>query len=284
MKLKMNLIVFLCMALGVLPACSSDNDPLDDGGNTPEQAVLTAFSAKYSGATDVTWKAKGDYWEADFDLGNVDYDAWFGKSGVWLREEYEMNYSDVPQPVKAYIEGSINYPPASWTPDQSVEVVKSLNAPVWYGIELENAGNEVRVWADASGDGIKDVSEDYSGSEIPVAISSWILKEYPKSVTLEVEKIMNLTFEATILDANQVKTVYFDRSSVWTHTTWFVAKADVPQVVLDVLSGQAYADYSVKQVQYQQYSSGDYYHFLLEKTGSLDMTVNIDPEGNIVLD
>lgn len=47
---------------------------------------------------------------------------------------------------------------------------------------------------------------------------------------------------------------------------------------------QAYADYSVKQVQYQQYSSGDYYHFLLEKTGSLDMTVNIDPEGNIVLD
>lgn len=102
-------------------------------------------------------------------------------------------------------------------------------------------------------------------------------------MTLEVEKIMDLTFEATVLDADQVKTIYFDRSFGWTHTVWFVAEADVPQVVLEVLSWPAYADYSVKQIQYQQYASGDRYHFLLEKTGSLDMTVNVDPEGNIIL-
>ena len=150
-------------------------------------------------------------------------------------------------------------------------------------MELKNGGNEVTVWVDASGNGIKDVSEDYNGSGIPAQIRSWIGEKYPKAVTLEVEKIMDLTFEATVLDADQVKTIYFDRSFGWTHTVWFVAEADVPQVVLDVLSWPAYADYSVKQIQYQQYAGGDRYHFLLGKTGSLDMTVNVDPEGNIIL-
>ncbi len=285
MKLKMTLIAFLGMVLWMLPACSDNNDDDDsnNGGNQPEQAVLSAFSAKYAGALNVEWEAKGDYWEADFDLGSVDYDAWFGKTGVWLREEYEVNYNNVPQPVKTSIEGSIDYPSASWTPDRSVDVVKNLNTPVWYGVELKNGGNEVTVWVDASGNGIKDVSEDYNGSGIPAQIRSWIGEKYPKAVTLEVEKIMDLTFEATVLDADQVKTIYFDRSFGWTHTVWFVAEADVPQVVLEVLSWPAYADYSVKQIQYQQYAGGDRYHFLLEKTGSLDMTVNVDPEGNIIL-
>lgn len=284
MRLKMTLIAFVGIALWVLPACSdNDNDPLSDGENQPEQAVRNSFTAQYPGAAHIEWKAKGDYWEADFDLGNVDYDAWFAKSGVWLREEYETGYNNVPRPVKAYIEGSINYPSATWTPDNTVDVVRNLNAPVWYGVELKHAGNEVTVWTDAGGDGIKDVSEDYSGSEIPSAIRSLLTEKYPKSITLEVEKIMNLTFEATILDAEQVKTVFFDRSFGWLHTAWFVAEADVPRVVMAVLSWPAYAGYSVKQIQYQQYASGDRYHFLLEKTGSLNMTVNVDPEGNIIL-
>lgn len=284
MKLKMNLIALFGMAMWILPACSdTNNDPLSDGENLPEQAVQSAFTAKYPGAARIEWKAKGDYWEADFDLGNVDYDAWFGKSGVWLREEYEIDYSNAPQPVKNYVAGSINYPSATWTPDPSVDVVKNLNTPVWYGIELKQAGNEVTVWADAGGNGIKDVSDDYSGNEIPAAIRNGLAEKYPKSVTLEVEKLMNLTFEATILDADLVKTVYYDRTMGWMHTAWFVAEADVPRAVLDVLSWPAYADYSVKQIQYQQYSSGDRYHFLLGKSGSMDMTVNVDPEGNIIL-
>lgn len=283
MKLKITFMVFLGMVLWILPACSnSDNGP-DDGENMPGQMVQLAFSAKYPGAIQVEWEAKGDYWEADFDLNQVDYEAWFGKSGVWLREEYDINYADVPQPVKAFIEGSINYPPASWTPDRTVDVVKNLNAPLWYGVELKNAGNEVTVWVNASGDGVKDVVQDYSGNEIPAEIRNWIAEKYPKSVTLEVEKIMNQTFEATILDDNQVKIVYFDWSFGWTHTVWFVAQASVPQVVLDVLSGPDYVDYSVKQIQYQQYAAGDRYHFLLEKPGSLNMTLNVDTEGNIIL-
>lgn len=283
MKLKITSTVFLGMALWVLPACSSsNNNPLDDGGSSPGQTVQSAFSAKYPGAVNVNWEAKGEYWEADFDLRNVDYEAWFGESGVWLREEYEMNYNDVPQSVKTSIEGNINFPSASWTPDPSVDVVQNLNAPVWYGVELKNAGNEVVVWVNASGDGIKDVSKDFSGSEIPVAIRNWLTEKFPKSVTLEVEQNMNLSFEATILNDNQVKAVYFDRSFGWMYTAWFVAEADVPQAVLAVLSWPAYADYSVKQIQYEQYTEGDRYHFLLEKAGSLNMTLNVDTEGNII--
>ena len=44
----MTLIAFLGMVLWMLPACSDNNDDDDsnNGGNQPEQAVLSAFSAK----------------------------------------------------------------------------------------------------------------------------------------------------------------------------------------------------------------------------------------------
>lgn len=285
MKWQAVLISILCMSSWTFSSCSSNNnDPLDDGSDFPEKAVQAGFTAKYPNAANVKWEAQGNYRKADFDLGRVEYDAWFSKSGTWLQAEHTITYGELPSAVKLSLDNSINYPPTSWTPDNSVDVVENLNAPAWYAVELKNGGVEVTVWMDAEGNGIKDVSEDYSGSEIPSGIRSFITQKYPNSVTLEADKLMNLSFQATILNGEHVKIVHFDRGQNWEYTSYFVAEADVPQAVLNVLSGEAYADYEIKQIQYQEYPSGNRYHFLLGKPGSVDMTVNIDTEGNVILD
>ena len=68
-------------------------------------------------------------------------------------------------------------------------------------------------------------------------------------------------------------------------TSWPVLKTDVPQVVLDVLKGEAYNSFFIASVQYIEYASGsDVYHFVLQKEHSMDISVEIDPQGNLVLD
>ena len=68
-------------------------------------------------------------------------------------------------------------------------------------------------------------------------------------------------------------------------TSWPVLEANVPQVVLDVLKGEAYNSFSIASVQYIEYASGsDVYHFVLQKANAMDISVEIDPQGNLVLD
>lgn len=284
MKLKIRLIAVLSICLWVFTSCSNNNDDSEKGGNTLPVAVENAFFAKYSGASDVKWTGNNGFWNVDFELGNVDYEAWFSNTGIWLQAEHSVDYSNLPSAVKESVGNSINYPPTLWTPDNSVEMLESLNTPIWYGMDMKNSKREeVTVWYDADGNTVKVVANDYSGSDIPSSIRSFITQKYPQSVTLEVDELVNGNFEVTILDAARVKTVYFNRSYAWHYTAWFVPVSEVPQMVMDVLQGEAFSGYSVRQVQYQQYSTGNHYHFLLGKTGSVDMVVNIDTNGNIIL-
>lgn len=284
MKLKMTFIAILSVCLWGLTSCSSsNNDEIGDGTSIPERVVEAAFLAKYPGATDARWEAKGNFRKVDFELADVGYEAWFSKSGTWLQGEHSIVYESLPAVVKLSIVNSVNYPPTSWMPDNSVEMLEILHFPIWYGVELKNGNQDVTLWIDGDGNETKDVVEDYSGREVPALISSFISKEYPQAVTVEVEKLTNSTFEATILDSERVKIVFFERTYIWDHTAWFVTQAETPQVVLDALSGEAFADYTIQQILYQQYSSGDRYHFLLVKSGSAAITVNIDTAGNVIL-
>lgn len=283
MNSKIRLIAVLFVCLWAFVSCSSSNEDSDKNGNTLPVAVETAFYAKYSGASDVKWTSDNGFWNVDFELVNVDYEAWFSPSGAWLQAEHTVDYSSLPVAVKESVGNNINYPPTLWTPDNSVEVLESLNTLTWYGMDMKNGALEATVWYDVEGNTVKVAVDDYSGNDIPSEISGFITKKYPQSVTLEVDKLTNGTFDARILDAKRVKTVLFNQSYEWNYTVWFVPVSEVPQVVMNVLAGEAFSGYSVKQVQYRQYATGNRYHFLLAKAGSLDLAVNVDTNGNIIL-
>lgn len=283
MKLKINFIAILSVCLWGMSSCSSSNDDkISDGTSIPEQVVETAFLAKYPGAMDAKWEAKGNFREVDFKLAGVDYEAWFSKSGTWLQAEHAIVYESLPSAVKLSIDNSINYPPTSWMPDNQVEMTEMLDYPDWYAVELKNGNQEVTLWIDGGGNEVKEVVEDYSGSDIPARIGSFILQKYPQAVIVEAVKLTNETFEAVTLDAEKVKIVFFDRAYNWNHTAWFVTRTEVPEAVLDVLSGEAYSGYTIEQIQYWQNPDREYYHFLLVKNGGSDLTVNVSATGDIV--
>ena len=73
---------------------------------TPPQAVLNAFNQKFPGITDVDWsKEKNGEWEAEFDLNKGEVSANFAANGTWLETETELQFMDLPAPVKAALKG-----------------------------------------------------------------------------------------------------------------------------------------------------------------------------------
>lgn len=282
--MKTNGLIFLVLFMAVLAACSNDDSYKGESTPFPAQPVETAFWAKYPSASSVQWEQAGVFQKAEFVLNSGDYDAWFNASGVWLQTEYTSTYTNLPSAIKDYVANSINYPPTSWTPQQSVEVVERLNYPVWYEIDLKKGNDEVSIWADAEAYNHFDALEDFDQEDVPQLIRSFLAVNYTNGWITEGMKLTNGSYVVNLLSGNQVKQVNFNRSMEWTYTGWPVLANGLPEAVQAVLKGNAYKDYSIKTVEYQQHSDKEYYHIVLENTnlpGNPTISVNIGAEGNL---
>lgn len=279
-----NVLMILVIVCGSFAGCRNDESDQEQD-NFPARAVETAFWTKYPNASNVKWEREGVFQKADFQSNQEDYEAWFNVKGVWLQAEYNSSYTNLPAAVKDLLANSIDYPPYTWIPDKSVDVLERKDYLAWYGIDLKNAPKEITVWAEADGNRSYDVTEDFDGGDIPTAISSYLTKKYAQGLVTDVHKLANLSYIANMLDGEVVKSVYFDRDMGWKYTEWPVLLSDVPQAVKSVFDAPAYEGFGVQRVSFQQYPAGEWYHFVIKQTGveSMTETVNIDPEGNIVL-
>jgi hypothetical protein len=67
--------------------------------------VKSAFSQKFSGATNVKWGRESDKeWEAEFKMGGKKYSANFDNAGNWMETEYQVTVNELPAPVKATLD------------------------------------------------------------------------------------------------------------------------------------------------------------------------------------
>jgi hypothetical protein len=66
----------------------------------PAAAVSGSFSAQFPNARDVEWEAAGDVYNVDFEIANVDYEAWYDQNGVRLAYAYDISRPALPQVVK----------------------------------------------------------------------------------------------------------------------------------------------------------------------------------------
>lgn len=67
--------------------------------------VKSAFSQKFSGATNVKWGKENDKeWEAEFKLGGKNYSANFDNAGTWIETEYQVSANEIPAAVKISLE------------------------------------------------------------------------------------------------------------------------------------------------------------------------------------
>jgi hypothetical protein len=67
--------------------------------------VKSAFTQKFSGATNVKWGRESDKeWEAEFQMGGKKYSANFDNAGNWMETEYQVTVSELPAVVKATLD------------------------------------------------------------------------------------------------------------------------------------------------------------------------------------
>lgn len=126
-----------------------------------------------------------------------------------------------------------------------------------------------------------DDDNDLNISNLPSAITSYISENYPNATITSAELEANGDYDVEILDGTTQKDVLFDSAYEWIYTEWDVAVADHPTNVTTTISN-TYSDYTIDDAEYYETSDGDYYYLELEKSGSADIYVKVDTEGNII--
>lgn len=96
--MKKSIFLVLAIALG-FTACEDD----DIRNSDIPSVVLNGFTEKFPNATGVEWEQKADFYEAEFDLDNVDYEAVINTDGSLEKYKYDILYNDLPEAVKSKI-------------------------------------------------------------------------------------------------------------------------------------------------------------------------------------
>ena len=78
------------------------------GGQTQNDVpanVKSAFTQKFSNATNVKWGRENDQErEAEFKMDSKSYAADFDNAGIWVETEYEINENEIPAIVKSTLD------------------------------------------------------------------------------------------------------------------------------------------------------------------------------------
>lgn len=268
-----------CLVAG-LALWGCDDDEHD--GYRPDGAIERAFEARFPAAGHVEWSSVGSYEKAEFVFGGRECEAWFASDATWLLTETDLSYAGLPQAVK---QGFMQSAYAGWTVDDAGRLER-LGMATLYELEAERAGEERVLWFDESGRLVRETTETPGGNvpaPLPASVRDFITETYPSAVIVYAGKLTDGRTEVDILDGDRIKAVFFLASGDWEYTQWEVPRNEVPSVVLDVLDGEAYAGYGIGGIEYRVYPQQEYYRIELEKPGSLDMIVRIDPQGNLLL-
>lgn len=138
----MKKIVLLALVLAVgFVSCDED-----DMRNTDvPSVVLNAFNAEFSDAKKVDWEQIGDNFEAEFEIKNVDYEAFLNSEGNLLRHKKEITYADLPESVKTSIESDFK--------ERKIDEVELLNLEneIYYQVEFDDLPMDEKVIFSESG-------------------------------------------------------------------------------------------------------------------------------------
>lgn len=88
----------LIPALFILSLCASAQDIAQ---SQVPSIIVNSFKQNFPKASDVEWELKGDVYEVDFEIGFIDHEAHYNKSGKLIRLKQEIKESDLPAEVRA---------------------------------------------------------------------------------------------------------------------------------------------------------------------------------------
>lgn len=135
--------VFLMALVLALGFVSCDED--DMRSNDVPSVVLNAFNTEFSDAKKVDWEQVGNNYEVDFEIKNVDHEAYLDSEGNLLRYKKDMQYNELPENVKSAIETDFK--------DRRIDEVEMLNVTneIYYQIEFDDMPMDEKVIFNESG-------------------------------------------------------------------------------------------------------------------------------------
>lgn len=107
--------------------------------------VLKSFQKAFPNATKIEWELKGDLYNADFDIGRRDHEAWFTSKGSIVKHKKEIRAAELPLAVSNVIKK--NYKGYRIDDVDQFEEGKVF----LYKVELKKIGEEKKVVFDAKG-------------------------------------------------------------------------------------------------------------------------------------
>ena len=112
-----------------------------------EKDVRNEFSKMYPDAFDVEWDWEGTYWDVSFRTGSrpnvTEHEAWYGKTGNWIRTKTEIMLSSVPQQIRDFLAADSDYGTAPFA-DNDAEYIETPSGN-FYRFDLRLNGVVVEV-------------------------------------------------------------------------------------------------------------------------------------------
>lgn len=268
--------LFLILAAGcVLTASGCDND----NNYLPDEAVVSAFKAKYPDAKRIEWESKKGYQVVDFTLEAKESEAWFDANGNWLLTETDIRFNELPMAIQSVFVVS---PYAAWKVED-VDMLIRPDAATVYVIEVEKGEQEVDIYYAEDGALLKEVTDGSDDSHEPSAAPAALLEKintlYPGATVLEYDR-EGAYLEIDIRHNGIHKEVFFDNSNNWVSTEWDISVPDVPAVVMDAVKASQYASYKVDDVEIRETPQGQFFVFELE-SGDKEVYLTIKNDGTI---
>lgn len=144
------LLYVLTAALAIFASVSCDR--YDDG--RPSKDLRSEFNRMYPDAFDVEWDWDGTYWEVSFETGSrpdgVEHEAWYDRSGQWIRTSTEMLLSAVPQRIKDYLFADPAYTAASFA-DNDAEYIETPSGN-FYRFDIYSGDRKIEVDVNINGE------------------------------------------------------------------------------------------------------------------------------------
>ena len=119
---------------------------------TPHAALLAIFRSQYANARDIEWETDNVIYNVEFDIGNVDYEAWYDANGVRLMHMEDIRVKALPQAVSSAI--TRDYP--DFRIDDEPNKIY-INSETIYEISIEKGNVELDVYYLFDGTFLKEI-------------------------------------------------------------------------------------------------------------------------------
>lgn len=126
-----SMILFMTAVAVSLVSCSQDI-PAD---KVPS-VVQNTIQWKFANAVDIEWEKKSNFYEAEFDIANIDYKAHIDAAGKLIVYKMDMNVTELPAAIATAI--------SSEHPGYKIDDAEKLekDGTTYYQVELDAKGKK----------------------------------------------------------------------------------------------------------------------------------------------